>query len=72
MKRSDALELICSIFNKHAYQDYGMNLIDADEILTALEEKGMLPPVGRVTLTPDPLRPGYFKHSETKREWDDE
>lgn len=44
MKRSKAIELIQSTYNKTSYQDYEMGSQDADDILTALEKAGMLPP----------------------------
>ena len=42
-----------------------------ENILSMVEEQGMLPPTNTCKLIPDDLR-GGIKHSPTKREWDDE
>jgi len=72
MKKS---EMITDILNTyHSSQRGGMSEMSdyerMERILNRLEELGMLPPIGKVTVIPDPK--GGFKHSETKRAWDEE
>lgn len=73
MKRSEALGIIEDelIFYAH-HKDYLNSEDVAKLILNNLEARGMLPPVNTCKLIPDPQRPGYHKHSESKREWDEE
>jgi hypothetical protein len=51
------------------------NILDHDEqaslILDNLEDLGMLPPLVKVELLPDPNRLGKVMHSGSRRGWDE-
>ncbi len=66
MKRSDVITSIAFIIAN----DYD-GFHDAERVLSYLEDIGMLPPLTKCKLVPDE-RDGCMKHSESKREWDDE
>lgn len=71
MKRSKMIKEI-SYFLEMYLDEPERHENTARHILDLVEKQGMLPPVNTCRLIPDPLRPGYHKHSETKREWDEE
>ena len=75
MKRSEMIDEIACVLLAYGatYPQYPLsNLTElAKEILKMQENKGMLPPTNACRIIPDEVR-GGFKHSETKRAWDDE
>lgn len=67
MKRSEMIRNLSWLIDDNGHKD-SKEL--ADLILDTIEEDGMLPPLNTVKTIPDGN--GDFKHSETKREWDEE
>ena len=69
MKRSEMRSLLKEIVETHkpCCNDWTI----AEFLLAKIEEVGMLPPTNECKLVPDDHR-GGTKHSETKREWDQE
>lgn len=76
MKRHEMVEKIANFLmdgysKEHQTHDTGIFcLAQADTIVAMIQEAGMLPPINTCKIIPDGK--GGFKHSETKREWDDE
>ena len=77
MKRSSFIEDVASLLISSSISfEKEFNYKEAKRIAETIElytkQIGMLPPINTCVLVPDPLRPGYHKHSESKREWDEE
>lgn len=73
MKKSDAAEKLDKLINDEGLMLGADNKSDCLRLLDFLvSELGMLPPTNTCRLVPDEKRPGMMKHSECKREWDDE
>lgn len=72
MKRSDMIELMWKFIQTvERDYDYYMEKHDTEELLNKMEQAGMLPPLQQCKVIPDEVR-GGFKHSECKREWEEE
>lgn len=79
MKKSEAAEKFAvlirrSLRNEGVSEDKIQNVLielPTDSVSLAVEI-GMLPPTSTCILVDDPMRPGCQKHSESKREWDNE
>lgn len=72
MKRSQMLAIIRATLRNYGVEPCPNKHDDmAEDILNTVEEFGMLPPTNTCTIVPDEVH-GGFRHSETKRAWDEE
>lgn len=81
MKKSEAIEKLVVVLEENSSENVQAGLMTHEVFDTyatvralldyAVNELGMLPPTNTCKLIPDPIRGGQ-KHSESKREWDDE
>jgi hypothetical protein len=71
MKRSEMVELIRAAVQE-SNADFGWYETEqAEFVLKAIEEAGILPPTNTCKLIPDETK-GGTKHSPSERKWDDE